>query len=65
MQRLQKKANSSLYDYAELIKVVWQKRKSNSLYDALEEAETEGDGVRSLKDLKSIMGFKEFNKLIK
>ena len=48
-----------------LIKVLWNKRNAKALNEAIEEAQEQEDEILSLEDLKSIMGVKEYNKLLK
>jgi hypothetical protein len=52
-------------EYAELVKLVWRKRNSASLQEALEEAALNKEEVRRVQDFESLMEAKDYRKLLR
>ena len=65
MVKMNREANTHLCDLERAIRLIWKRRTNFKLASVLEEDQKDGMNVRSLEDIKALLGRGEYEKLTK
>ena len=65
MLKLNRDSNTHLCDLERAIRLIWKRRTNFKLAAVLEEDQKDGMSVRSLDDIKALLGRSEYDKLTK
>ena len=62
---MQAESNTHLCDLERVIRLFWKKRANLKLAQAMEEDQTAGNSIKTLNDVKALLGKSEYEKLTK